>query len=446
MIVDLVLNGAKAYIDQEIVDCSLSIDEGRIFKIGKETRMPEADSKIDLGNLLVLPGLIDAHVHLRDEGKAYKEDFISGTSAAAAGGITTVLDMPNNEPVTMSRENLKKRMQRAERSILVNVGFYSEFPNRTEEILEIVEQGAVAFKLFTADQVGGLNIGNDNALQDAFRVASGLNIPVAVHAEDRNTLQKSIERFKRAGRTDVGAYLAAHSEEVEVQAINRLLNITKNANSHLHVCHVTSENGLGAIVDAKKSQMRVTCEATPHNLFLSSDDLKRIGPAALTMPPVREKSHIDALWKGIRNGWIDTLGSDHAPHTLEEKEAESVWDAKVGIPGLETTLPLLLTAAKNGRLPISDIVRLMAERPAQIFGLVGRGSLKEGHAADLTVIDLKTEFEIDSSRFYSKAKYSPFDGWKMEGQAVKTFVAGQLVMDEGEIVGKAGYGKLIRGK
>jgi dihydroorotase (multifunctional complex type) len=446
LIVDLVLNGAKAYIDQEIVDCSLSIDEGRIFKIGKETRMPEADSKIDLGNLLVLPGLIDAHVHLRDEGKAYKEDFISGTSAAAAGGITTVLDMPNNEPVTMSRENLKNRMQRAERSILVNVGFYSEFPNRTEEISKIVEQGAVAFKLFTADQVGGLNIGNDNALQDAFRVVSGLNIPVAIHAEDRNTLQKSIEGFKRAGRTDVKAYLAAHSEEVEVQAINRLLNIAKNANSHLHVCHVTTENGLGAIVDAKKSQTRVTCETTPHNLFLSSDDLKRIGPTALTMPPVREKSHIDALWKGIRTGWIDTLGSDHAPHTLEEKEAESVWDVKVGIPGLETTLPLLLTAVKSGRLSVSDIVRLMAERPAEIFGLEGRGSLKEGHSADLTVVDLKTEFEIDSSRFYSKAKYSPFDGWKVEGQAVKTFVAGQLIMDEGEIVGKAGYGKVIRGK
>ena len=156
MIVDSVLTNAKAYFKSQIVDCSIAVEEGKIHKIGKETQMPSADQKINLKNMLVLPGLIDEHVHLRDEGKAYKEDFTSGTSAAAAGGFTTVLDMPNNEPVTMSAATLRERMTIAHRKILVNVGFYSEFPKKTPEIADIDEQGAIAFKLFMGSQVGGL--------------------------------------------------------------------------------------------------------------------------------------------------------------------------------------------------------------------------------------------------------------------------------------------------
>mgnify|MGYP006270774125 CR=1 FL=1 len=164
MITDIILGNTKAYINKEIVDCSLAIDNGKIFKIGKEANMPKAQKKTDLKNLLVLPGLIDAHVHLRGQGKAYKEDFYSGTAAAAAGGITTVLDMPNNEPVTMNAEALKNRIRIAKRKILVNVGFYSEFPRNMKEIEDVVEEGAVAFKLFMTEQVGGLNIDEDSAL------------------------------------------------------------------------------------------------------------------------------------------------------------------------------------------------------------------------------------------------------------------------------------------
>jgi dihydroorotase len=445
LVVDLVLNRAKAYLNKEIVDCSLAIDDGKIVKIGKETRMPQTDSKIDLHDLLVLPGLIDTHVHLRDEGKAYKEGFFSGTSAAAAGGFTTVLDMPNNDPVTMSVETLKNRMMKAERTVLVNVGFFSEFPKNIEEIEGIVKQGAIAFKLFMADQIGGLNINDDEALLQAFRITAELKVPVATHAEDEMLLKNVVDKLKRSNRNDINAYLKAHSEEVEQKAVTRLLNAAAKAKNHLHVCHLTTEKGLVAVVDGKKSGIQVTCETTPHNLFLSVNDLKRIGTLALTMPPVRDKRNIEALWQGIRKGWIDTLGSDHAPHTLDEKEAEFIWNVKVGIPGLETTLPLLLTAVNQRRLSIDDIVRLMAEKPADIFKLKGRGFLKEGNAADLSVIDLKRSFKIDASKFRSRAKYSPFDGWSVEGEAVKTFVNGQLVMDEGEVVAKAGSGMIIQG-
>jgi dihydroorotase len=441
--VDLVLNNAKAYIDNEIVDCSLAINRGKIFKIAKEANMPKAEIKIDLRNLLVLPGLIDVHVHLRDEEKAYKEDFYSGTAAAAAGGITTVLDMPNNEPVTMSVEALRRRMRIAERKNLVNVGFYSEFPKNMKEAEEIVREGAVAFKLFMGEQIGGLNIDDDHALLEAFEIVSSLKVLVAVHAEDKTTLKKVENELKRNNCNDVEAFLKAHSENVEVTAVKRLLKIAKQTNVHMHFCHISTENGLKAIVDEKKSGIKITCETTPHHLFLSVDGLRRIGTLALTTPPIREKHHITALWNGIKNSWIDILASDHAPHTLGEKKAKSVWDVKVGVPGLETTLPLLLTKVKHGRLSITDVVRLMSKNPAEIFGLKGRGCLKEGNSADLVVVDLDRKYRIDASKFHSKAKYSPFDGLSVEGKPVKTFVGGRLIMDEEEIVAEVGSGEII---
>ena len=444
MTVDLVLNNAKAYIENKIVDCSLAIEERRIFRIGKEAVMPKTSKRLDLKGLLVLPGLIDAHVHLRDEGKAYKEDFFSGTAAAVAGGFTTVLDMPNNEPVTMSAETLKNRMKLAERKILVNVGFYSEFPKKTQEIAGIVKQGAVAFKLFMAEQVGGLDIDDDDTIFEAFKTAEGLHIPVAVHAEDHKALKAAIDRLKHAGRNDLDAYLEAHSEAVEAKAVTRLLSIAAKTKACIHFCHMTTEEALTSVADVKNTGVAVTCETTPHNLFLSIEDLKQIGTKAVTMPPVREDRHRQALWKAIETGLIDTLGSDHAPHTLNEKEAEDIWSVRVGIPGLETTLPLMLTAVRQKRLSLGDVIKLLSEKPAEVFQLEGRGCLKEGNCADLTVIDLDSSHRIDASKFKSKAKFSPFDGWKVYGRAVKTFVNGQLVMDEGEIVAEVGIGQFVR--
>ncbi|MDH7477177.1 MAG: dihydroorotase family protein, partial [Candidatus Bathyarchaeota archaeon] len=400
--------------------------------------------KMDLKNFIVLPGLIDVHTHLRDEGKAYKEDFYSGTAAAAAGGITTVLDMPNNDPVTMSVEALKRRMEIAERKILVNVGFYSEFPKRTDEIRSIVKAGAVAFKLFMMEQVGGLNIDNDKALLEAFEMVAKLKTLVAIHAEDKETIKRAEEKFKHSNRNDIEAFLKAHSENAEWKAIKRLLNIVKQTYVHIHFCHVSTKKGLETIMEGKSLGLPINSEATPHHMFLSIKDLRKIGTLTLTLPPVRNKKSVLALWDGVKNGWIDILASDHAPHTLAEKTAENVWNVKVGIPGLETTLPLLLTEVNRRRLSIGDVVKLMAEKPAEIFKLGGRGALEKENFADLTAIDLKRKGKIDASKFHSKAKYSPFDGWKVEGKPVKTFVKGQLVMEEGEIVAEAGCGEIIR--
>ncbi|MCW4046529.1 MAG: dihydroorotase family protein [Candidatus Bathyarchaeota archaeon] len=444
MIVDSVLTNAKAYWHNGIVDCSVAVEDGRIYKIGRETQMPKADEKTNLHDLLVLPGFIDVHVHLRDEEKSYKEDFFTGTAAAAAGGFTTVLDMPNNAPVTMSAETLRNRMQIAARKILVNVGFYSEFPTSLTEIENIVAQGAAAFKLFMACQVGGLNIDDDRAVQDAFAKAGELDVPVAVHAEDKALLTANKEKMKQAKHNDAAAFLKAHSEEVELKAVERLLKIAAQTSVHLHFCHVTTEQGLNAIAEAKKHGRTVTCEVTPNHLLLSNVDAARGGSMLIMMPPLRSQNHIEALWKGIADGYVDVIGSDHAPHTLDEKSAGSVWDVKVGVPSLETTLPLMLTMIKKKRVSLGQVVHLLAEKPAEIFSLKDRGTLEQGQKADLTVVDLNRKFKIDASKFHSKAKYSPYDGWEVQGKPVKTYVNGLLVMDGGEIVAKPGSGEVIR--
>ncbi len=445
MIVDSVLTNAKAYLNKEIVDCSIAIENGTIFKIGKESQMPNSDEKTNLRNMLVLPGLIDVHVHLRDEGKAYKEDFYTGTAAAAAGGMTTVLDMPNNDPVTMSTETLKNRMRIAESKVLVNVGFYSEFPTHLGEVAGIVAQGAVGFKLFMARQVGGLNIDDDKALQEAFTKAGETGVPVAVHAEDKAWLMENEESLKRAKRHDVAAFLKAHSERVEFKAVERLLDVSEKTSVRLHFCHMTTEEGLNAVVEAKKSGRNVTCEVTPQHLFLSNIDFGRSAFMLTMMPPLRGERHREALWKGLVDGWVDALGSDHAPHALSEKSAGSVWDVKVGVPGLETTLPLMLTMVRKNRIQLVRVVQLLSEKPAEIFNLRDRGGLAQGNKADLVVVDFKQKFRIDASKFHSKARYSPFDGWEVQGKPTKTFVNGVLVMDEQEIVAKAGSGEVIRG-
>ena len=444
MIVDSVLTSANAYLDCGIVNCSIAIENGEIFKIGNETQMPKADEKINLRNLLVLPGLIDVHVHLRDEGKAYKETFQTGTAAAAAGGITTVLDMPNNDPVTMNTERLRNRMRLAKNSIFVNVGFYSEFPNNRNEIRDLIIEGAKGFKLFMASQIGGLNIDNDMDLREAFEKAGELGVIVAVHAEDKNLLAMNQEKMKQAHLQDPNAFLKAHSEQVELKAILRLLKICEKLKVHLHFCHLTSQKGLNAVIDAKKSGKQVTCEVTPNHLLLSKADLNRYGSLLIMMPPVRTQNQVDALWTGIKDGWVDVLGSDHAPHTLIEKTASNVWDVKVGVPGLETTLPLMLTMVKRNRLPLSCLVQLLSEKPAAIFNIKSRGSINNGKKADLTVVDLKEKFRIDSSKFHSKARYSPFDGWEVQGRPKKTFVNGLLVMDEQEIIVKPGSAEILR--
>jgi len=444
--VDTVLNNAKVYTRGRIVEAGLAIDEGRILKIAKKTNLPSASTRMNLEGHITLPGLIDPHVHLRNQQLAYKEDFFSGTAAAAAGGVTLTFDMPNNKPVTMDPISLRERMRLAERRAVVNVAFYSAFPQKLEEVPSIVKEGAMAFKLYMSEKIGGLNVDDDKLLLQALNRVASMGVPVAVHAEDRKILETKKKEIEKTGRKDIEAYAEARPPEAEARAIRRIIQLAKKCGVRVHFCHVSSAVGLNAFLTAKKNGLPVSCEVTPHHLLLSLKHLKRYGTLALTNPPLRTRKDVIALWGALKQGLIDALASDHAPHTLEEKEVESVWNAKPGIAGLETTLPLLLTEVSEGRLTITDLVRLISEKPAEIFNLRNRGCLEEGNWADIAVVDMNRKYKIDASNFHSKAKYSPFDGWKVKGQPIKTFVNGQLVMDKGEIVAKPGTGQTIRWK
>jgi dihydroorotase len=444
LIVDYVLTNAKTYLNGAIVDCSIAIEGDDFFKIGKETQMPQADQKLNLRNMLVLPGLVDVHTHLRDEGKAYKEDFFSGTCAAAAGGVTTVLDMPNNSPVTMSSHTLLHRMNMSKRKIVVNVGFYSEFPVSTNEIGDIVAKGAVGFKLFMGAQVGGLDLDDDQALKNALTEIGKAGTPVAVHAEDKVMIRKLESEQKLKGFREIDAFLKAHSENVETTAIKRLLKISTGTKIDIHFCHQTNSESLDVIVEAKKEGRSITCEVTPQHLLLSSNDFEREGSMLVMVPPLRSPPNNEALWNAISTGLIDSIGSDHAPHALSEKLNENIWDVKVGVPGLETTLPLLLTMVHKGNLSIGQLIHLTSKKPAEIFNLPRRGGLEKGKKADLVVVDFNKKFRIDASKFFTKAKFSPFNGWEVQGKTEKTFVNGELVFDEDEIVVNPGSGEIIR--
>jgi dihydroorotase (multifunctional complex type) len=442
--VDLVLCNSKVYVNGKIVEAGIAIDEGKILKIAKETNLPRASRKLDLKRCLILPGLVDCHVHLRDQQLAYKEDFFTGTSTAAAGGVTLVLDMPNNKPVTMDTQSLRERMKLAEKQAIVNIAFYSAFPKNSKEVSAIVKEGAVAFKIFLSQKIGGVNIDDDNALLKAFKMAERSGVPVAVHAEDREMLEEAEKKMRQDRRDDASAYVKVHSPEAGVKAIQRTIRIVEKSSSHVHFCHISSAAELNTLVKAKEKGLPITCETTPHNLLLTFNCLKCCGNLALTNPPLRTKQDVKTLWNALQQGLIDIVASDHAPHTIEEKKAESVWDTKSGIPGLETMLPLLLTQVNEGRLKLSDLVRMSSEKPSQIFHLKDRGGIVEGNWADLTVVDLKQEYKIDSSKFHSKAKYSPFDGHRVKGKPIKTFVNGQLAFNEGNIVAKHGTGQVLR--
>ncbi|MEM2111565.1 MAG: dihydroorotase family protein [Candidatus Bathyarchaeia archaeon] len=443
MPVDLVLKNAKIYFRDEIVEAGLAIEGDKIIKIAKETNLPSAAKEINLRGLLVLPGLIDAHVHFRNQELTYKEDFFSGSSAAANGGVTLVFDMPNNKPVTMSVDSLKERMNSAAKKSIVNIAFYSAFPEKIEDIPNIVREGAKAFKFFMSQKIGGINPKDKDSIMKSFMEVAELNFLVSIHAEDEDFLEKMLIKMKQENRNDPDAYLKVHSPEAEAEAIKRATEIAEATKAHTHICHVSTNKSINIISSAKRKGLRLSCEVTPHHLLLSSRRIKKLGAVALTNPPLRSARDIRSLWSALQTGLIDILVSDHAPHAVEDKKKSSVWDTPPGIPGIETLLPLMLTKVNEGSLSISTLVRLASKRPAEIFKIEDRGYLDEGCYADIVVVDMKKEWRIDSSKFYSKAKYSPFDGWRVKGKPMKTFVNGRLIMDDGEIVAKPGDGRII---
>jgi len=429
---DLCVRGAHVFYRGHLLEGCICTSGGLISYVGKEAHAPRAEQLLDARGLLALPGPIDAHVHLRDEGLAHKEDFFTGTCAAVAGGITTVLDMPNTVPPVDSARRLAERAKKARRAIVANVGFYALFPRDLSELPALAEAGAVGIKVFMHKPKTALDIREEDTLTLAVREASRLGLRVAFHAEDPRVIEEAAST-SRAGGDPVAAFLSSHPPEAEITAVRELARLF--AGLKLYICHVSVPEALEA---AKAAGFYV--EATPHHLFASEEAYARLGTLALVDPPLRPREMAARLREALYSGLVDVVASDHAPHTLEEKLGP---EPPPGFPGLETLLPLLLNEVAAKRLPLAELVRLVCENPASIFGL-RRGRLEVGWPADLVLVDLKAEVQVDPRAFFSKARYSPFEGLRLRGRPAMTIVNGRLAYADGEVVAEKGIGMVMR--
>jgi dihydroorotase len=441
--VDLNILNAKMVSKGQLVEGSISIDEGKIVKLGKEPSLPKSSRRIDVKGHVVLPGMIDCHVHLRDMQLAYKEDFYTGTCAATAGGFTTVFDMPNTKPITDSAQRLKEKMQSAKSKTVVNIGFYSAFPSTYKEFESLAKLGIVGFKAHLQLPWGGLDLNDDNIFKRTVEESSRLGKIVAIHAEDRGMVESAEVLYKGSSKNSFSHYTKVHSEKCEIEAVRRVLRIL-NGKYRVHFCHVSSPESVNLLKEAKKNHPKLTCEVTPHHLFLDLRKAKRLGGIALTDPPARPGDRCLELWNMLREGLIDIVASDHAPHSLKEKQRSNVWETPPGCPGLETTLPLLLTKVSKGEISLGDVIRVLSQGPADIFQLDTKGDIQPGKDADLVVVDMKQSYRINPAKFQSKAKYSPFEGVEVVGKVDKTFIGGSLTFDCGEITAKPGAGSILQ--
>ncbi len=411
---------------------SILIEEGLIKRVARRITI-DGDKTIDASGLKALPGLIDVHVHLRDMGLSYKEDFATGTAAAAAGGFTTVLDMPNTLPPTDSASRLIEKQRVAAQKIYVNVGFHAAAVSDSHEIDALAGAGAFSLKLYLPKPIAPFDIRNDQTIEKMMRAVARVETPVTVHAEDMSSSENTSpqERFEEAAE--------ARSPVLETRAVDRLLRIQKSARCQVHYCHLTLRSSLMKI----NASARSTSEVTPHHILLSKKLLNGLGWRAWMVPPLRSEETRRSLLKSALTGLANVIASDHAPHTIKEKEQSAI-KSPPGVPGLETTLPLMLTMVNRQQMSLSLLVKLLCQNPARIFGLKSKARLRKGTDGDVVLVDLKKKSRIDSSNFFSKAKFSPFDGFKTQGVVNSTIVGGRVVYREGEIVAREGSGSVLR--
>jgi dihydroorotase len=429
----LLVKDANIWTGDGFTKGSILITNGRIKRTARRIESANVET-IGASGLYALPGLIDAHVHLRDMRLAYKEDFATGTAAAAAGGFTTVLDMPNSVPPTDSAARLIERQRKAARMVLVNVGFHAAATPNRRTIVGLAQAGAFSLKLYMPKPIAQFDISDDSEISQMMLGSKRTGVPVTVHAEDLGDSTESI-------RSDSFQQLArARPPILETRAVERIVRTQGVTGSRVHFCHLTLASSLETI---RECSSRITSEATPHHLLLSSRTLRKLGWRAWMVPPLRSEVERRMLLAAASAGSCDIVASDHAPHSIWEKKRRPQ-NSLPGIPGLETTLPLMLTLVSKGVLDLSRLIKLLAENPAKIFSLRSKAKLGPGYDGDLVLVDMKKKNRVDSSGFLSKAKYSPFDGFQTKGAVVSTIVGGTLVYSRGEVVGRPGCGSVLR--
>jgi dihydroorotase len=443
---DLIIrNGTIVSADATAVG-SIAIKHGRVLAVGADAAMPPARESFDASGLHVLPGAIDVHVHFRDPGWPHKEDWGTGTAAAACGGVTTVFEMPNTDPPTGTAEALAAKHATAAKLACVDFGIYGLLAEDTiEHVPALVSGGVIGFKLFMGNTFARLPSPSTGAMLEAFEVVAPTGKRISLHAETNSIMERRQERLTRAGHRGPMDHLASRPAVVAVEAVSRAAILSEWTGARIQILHISSAEELRPLREAKARGVDITGETCPHYLLLSTDDYHRLGGIIRVNPPVREPRNREPLWSALADGTIDMISTDHAPHTPEEKTRNDIWAVDAGFPGVETQMSLMLTELNNGRMSICDYVRWSSYNPARLWGLYPRkGAITLGADADLAIVDLKRDFTLDDAALHSRSKISPFNGRRVRGVPLHTLVRGRFVMKDRTLVdGTQSWGRSV---
>ncbi|MFC4076506.1 dihydroorotase [Salinithrix halophila] len=424
----LLQNGRIIGKDGEVTSADIRIRDGKVTEIGQA--LGEAgEDVVDLSGKLVIPGLIDLHIHLREPGFEAKETIATGSRAAARGGYTAVACMPNTKPVTDSTEVVRRIIETNEREGCGVRVLPIAAITRGSKGGELTDMSALKEAGAAAVSDDGVGVQSPQMMKAAMRLASSLDLTVTAHCEEEDLLVPGA--CVHAGTFAEEHGLPGIPGESEAIHVGRDILLAEDTGVHYHVCHISAEASVRLVREAKSRGQRVTAEVTPHHLLLCEEDIPGLDTHFKMNPPLRRKRDREVLVEALKDGTIDFIATDHAPHTAEEK-AKGMKEAPFGIVGLETAFPLLYTKlVETGVLTLSELVEKMTRIPAECFGLPW-GVLEEGRAADLAIIDLETKRKVEPAEFASKGKNTPFAGWELKGWPVMTLVEGRIIWQETE--------------
>lgn len=431
---DLILANGTVHTPGGPAQVSVGVRGGKIAAIGNG--LGDAGEVVDCTGLDILPGVIDSQVHFREPGLEHKEDLESGSRAAVMGGVTAVFEMPNTSPNTDTAARLDDKLTRGRHRMWCDHAFYVGATAANAEELADLERlpGAAGVKIFMGASTGDLLVAEDDALA---RVLASGHRRVAIHAEDEARMNA---RKDLRVEGDASSHPVWRDDESAMLATQRILRIARAAGRRIHILHVTTPAELELIAQHKDI---ATCEVTPQHLTLAAEDAyPRLGSFAQMNPPIRSAAHRDGLWHWLNQGVPDVIGSDHAPHTLEEK-AKTYPASPSGMPGVQTLLPLLLDHVAAGRTTLQRVIELTSAGPQRVFGLVTKGRIAAGYDADFTVVDLKKRWTVTEDWLQSRCGWSPFTGLDLTGKPVGTFVRGHRVMWEDQLANDA-VGEAVR--
>jgi allantoinase len=452
---DLVITGGIVVNAGEILAATIAVRDGKIAGLLSPTEAPPARKIIDASGMHIFPGLVDTHVHLRDPGHTEREDFTTGTRAAACGGITTILEMPISTPTVNSAQVFRDRLAIVGPKAVVDFALYGAAGHENlDEIAPMAAEGAVAYKTFLhAPMPGrehefvGLWCVDEGRLRDLMFEVAKTGVPHTFHCENNAMLHALEAKLVEQGRIDPMAHAEMRPTVVEDVSVATMLALAAETKGHVQVVHMSSPRAAQLVKEAKARGVNVTAETCPHYLFLSEDELRAFGPYAKCNPVLRSNEDREAFWEYVKDGTIDVIGSDHAPYIVEEKErgTHDIFKAPSGFPGLDIQFPLMLTAYHDGRLSLSDIARLTATRAAELFHLPQKGRIAAGLDADLAIVDLEERWEFDLENSMSKARdiMRVYHGRKLHGKVKTTIVRGTTVYDGGKILVEPGFGIFV---